>query len=149
VGSYDPVRQDGSLVALDGHTLRTRTDIVEQQPVLALAVAGGSLWESTGDGRTGSVLRRDPHSGQLLKSISGVGGPVSLARAAGAIWVDDYYASTLYRINPHTGQVDGSVRFAAARSTDDLPANTPVALAGSSTAPWVTDRSGLIRRVLP
>ncbi len=149
VGSYDPVQQNGSLVGLDGRTLRTRVNIVEQQPVLSVIVADGSLWETTGDGQTGSVLRRDPHSGQLLKTISAVGGPVSLAAATGAIWVDDYYASTLYRINPHTAQVDGSLKFAPARSTDDLPANTPVALAGSSTALWITDRSGLIRRVVP
>lgn len=149
VGSYDPVQQEGSLVGLDARTMRTRARIVEQQAVLSLLVADGSLWESTGDGQTGYLLRRDPQSGQLLKSISPVGGPVSIAFAMGRIWVDDYYASTLYRVNPHTAQIDGTLHFAPARSSDDLPANTPVALAGSRDALWVTDRAGLIRRIAP
>ncbi len=149
VGSYDPVQQEGSLVGLDARTMRTRTRIVEQQAVLSLVVADGSLWESTGDGQTGYLLRRDPHGGQLLKSISAVGGPVAIAFAMGRVWVDDYYASTVYRVNPHTAQIEGAVHFAPARSSDDLPANTPVALAGSSDALWVTDRAGLIRRIAP
>ncbi len=147
VGSYDPVRQEGSLTGLDARTMRTRASIVEQQPVLSLLVADGSLWESVGDGRTGFLLRRDPHSGRLLKSISPVGGPVSIAFAGGAIWVEDYYASTLYRVNAHTAQIEGTLKFAPARSSDDLPANTPVALAGAADALWVTDRAGLIRRI--
>jgi DNA-binding SARP family transcriptional activator/ABC-type branched-subunit amino acid transport system substrate-binding protein len=93
---------DGSVARIDPRSHRVVTRIPALQAV-SLAVDGADLWVATGDH---AVVRIDTRSNRVRERVPlatfTLGG---IAVGAGAVWVTDPVAGTLWRIDPRPGPV--------------------------------------------
>jgi YVTN family beta-propeller protein len=93
----------------------------------ALAVGAGALWAADSD--EGVVLRLDPDSLRLLKSVRVGNEPVAIAATGTAIWAVNRQDGTLTRIDARTGSVTKAI------SVGELP----VAVAVGAGSVWVAN----------
>jgi len=101
-----------------------------------VAAGLGAIWvsEAAGD----QVLRLDPTTGQVERSIAVNGAPGSLAAAASGIWVagvQEDNAGVLWKIDPATDEVVATIPLA----TDQTRQNA-IDVAASDESVWVTAR---------
>jgi DNA-binding beta-propeller fold protein YncE len=75
--------------------------------------------------------------------------PTAVAHARGAIWVLDYYANTLTRVDPKTNKVTGRLTVGPLRNRDDIASRLPASLMAEGHNLWVTnDDRGTVTRVI-
>jgi DNA-binding beta-propeller fold protein YncE len=75
--------------------------------------------------------------------------PTAVAHARGAIWVLDYYANTLTRVDPKTNKVTGRLTVGQPRNRDDIASRLPASLMAEGHNLWVTnDDRGTVTRVI-
>jgi YVTN family beta-propeller protein len=117
---------------------RRRTVLGTTSPggaVGGLAVDAGGVWIGTGDARRSRLVRLDPGSRLVVRSVRlarraevlglTVPGPVTIG--FGSIWVGDGF-SRIARVHPRTGE-----------ATAVPVGNSPIAIAAGAGAVWVVD----------
>jgi streptogramin lyase len=69
----------------------------------------------------------------------------------GAIWVLDYYAIALTRVDPKTNEVTGHLTLGPPRNRDDIASRLPASLMAEGRNLWVTnaDRGTVTRVIVP
>ena len=103
--------------------------------VAGLAFDGAHIWASLIG--SNSVVEIDPVTGQVLHTVTGIGGPLGIAFDGTSLWVASSTTSKLFRIDAATATITGN-----------LAAGTGVhAVVFDGTAIWasVTDAPGVIR----
>lgn len=154
--AWVPLYSDDTLARIDPTNYRTITSIKVGPAGFAIS-GGGFVWvpegktfRSPGPSFTGTILKIDPNSNQVvdtLHTISSKNGNYEpqFTFAFGAIWMKDFFDSNLVRIDPETG----SARIFT------LPARLPftgyydVNVVADSTSLWLRTATGVVSRVDP
>ena len=124
-----------------------------------VAVGEGALWvltcdrcsdrQVTGATAKGRLLKIDPRTGHALKVIR-VSNPGRVATGAGAVWITNFAADTITRIDPETLAVKDVIPlrlpFAVARGDR---AFLPLEVAVGEGAVWVGTDRGVAAKVDP
>lgn len=100
----------------------------------AVAVGRGSVWAGSQSTSPGAVAQLDPATLQLVERYP-VPGPTAIAVTASGVWVASRVANAVYRLDPRSGQVVGSVKLRGA----------PAGLAIVAGRLWVTVDEPTIR----
>jgi YVTN family beta-propeller protein len=104
----------------------------------AIALGAGSVWVA--DRQEGALLRIDPATGAVTKTIPLDAGPSAMAFAYGAVWVVNERESSVSRIRPRTN----SIVYAIPVGED------PVGIAVGAGALWVANSgNGTVSRIDP
>jgi DNA-binding beta-propeller fold protein YncE len=156
------VSDKGSILELNAKTLANENDFDasdaaeltttadEAQPI-GLARGAGSVWAAV-VADVGELVRFDLRTRRESARIHlGTPYPSAVAYARGAIWVLDYYANTLTRVDPRTNKVTGRLTVGPPRNRDDIATRLPAALVAQGPNVWVTnaDRGTVTLVTLP
>jgi streptogramin lyase len=149
----------GSILELNGRTLANENDFDatdsselttsadEAQP-FGMAAGAGSIWVAV-VADVGELVRIDlKKRNETARVHLGTSYPFAVAFLKGSVWVLDYYANTLTRVDPRTNRVTGRLRVGPPRNPDNIPARVPAGLSAYGSDLWVTDEdSGTLTRV--
>ncbi len=125
-----------------------------------VAFGAGAVWALTcdsgclGDRRdsTGSALRIDPDSGEVLASVS-LRNPSRIAVGEGGVWVISFWDGTVTRIDPATSQVVATIElelpFAVCENCPGPRDFLPYDVAVGEGAVWIDTARGVLARIDP
>ena len=118
-----------------------RVAVVAALGVVVVAAAGAGLLALAGSSTTAvapnSVVALSP-SGSISAVVPVGAQPAAIASGAGALWVANLDDQSVTRVDPNARQ--------AVRA---IPVGTPVGLAASKTAVWLTNGSGALSKIDP
>jgi virginiamycin B lyase len=132
----------------------------ERGSAFEVAFGDGTVWALTcdsgcsGDRRdsTGSALRIDPASGEVLASVS-LSNPSKIALGEDGVWVISFWDDTVTRIDPGTLQVVATIElelpFAVCESCPGPRDFLPFDLVVGEGAVWVDTARGVVARIDP
>ena len=120
-------------------------DVVADVPIggrpVAIAVGAGAVWVANGDDQT--VVRIDPHSRKVVKTIGGLGTNVSdVAVGFGGVWVAGGNDGTLTRIDPALNAPGEPVDVG--KDTGPVPQAVFLVATGGGNV-WATRGNALLR----
>lgn len=102
--------REGTVVRVDGTTLRVRRRLRLSEPPGGIAAGPGALWVRTED----AVLRIDPISGRLAATIRAPRSTgLAVAAGGGAVWA--VAGTRLYRIDPARNRIAATIDLAPRR----------------------------------
>ncbi len=125
-----------------------------------VAFGDGAVWALTcdsgcsGDRRdsTGSALRIDPASGEVMASLS-LENPSKIVVGEGGVWVISFWDGTVTRIDPASSQVVATIElqlpFAVCENCPDPRDFLPLDVAVGDGAVWVDTARGVLARIDP
>ena len=88
------------LLSADTGNVVARADVRES---VGVAFGAGSLWSVSSEGQ---LTRIDPETGEIVATIGlGIMKPGGLTFGAGSVWVTDYYAPRVLRVDPAVNEV--------------------------------------------
>jgi streptogramin lyase len=153
------VSHTGSILELNGSTLANENDFgaadpseftttADQAAPFGMATGAGSIWIAVA-ADVGELVRIDLRQRHEVARIHvQTPFPFAVAFARNRIWVLDYYANTLTRVDPRTNKVTGRLTVGPPRNRDNIASRVPAAVAAQGRNLWVTDAdSGTITRV--
>ena len=88
----------------------------------------------------GGVIRVDPATNRVVARIKTGRGPIGVAFGAGSVWVANWLANTVTRIDPATGK---------ALATIKVTATGPEGMAFGASSLWVSNKAGSVSRIDP
>jgi DNA-binding SARP family transcriptional activator/diadenosine tetraphosphatase ApaH/serine/threonine PP2A family protein phosphatase len=107
-GSGTVVIQPNSVAVVDPETGRFLADVPIGGRPRAIAIGAGAVWAINGDDQT--IVRIDPTSRKVVKTIGGLGTDVSdLAVGFGSVWVAGGNDGTLTRIDAQTNAPEAPI----------------------------------------
>jgi hypothetical protein len=144
------VSDTGSVLELNARTLANENDFgVDTAQPLGMAEGAGSIWVAVAGDTGGELLRIDLKSRREVAQIRmRTPFPFAVAYAGDSVWVLDYYANTLTRVDPRTNRLTGRMAAGPPRNHDNIATRVQAAVAAQGRTLWVTDAdSGTISRV--
>jgi hypothetical protein len=138
VAVIDPARN----VVVDAIRLQPRPVATPVQPT-DVAVGFGAVWVSDRGQQT--VLRIDPRTREVSRTI-GVGADVqAVAVGFGSVWLAGGNSATVTRIDPRTDRVTATIRLGRSGQKP----NTTFAIAAAAGSVWATGGDSLVLRLDP
>jgi DNA-binding SARP family transcriptional activator/streptogramin lyase len=141
-GGSDPVAvAANSVAALDPETGRVTADVPIGGRPVAIATSPGAVWVANADDQT--IVRIDPKSRKVVKTIGGLGSDVSdVAVGFGSVWVAGGNDGTLTRIDPRQNAPQAPIDLG--RGGGLVPQPVFLVAVGAGHV-WVTRGNRLIR----
>jgi streptogramin lyase len=130
-----------SVAVVSPHTGKVVADVPIGGRPVAIAVGAGAIWVANADDQT--VLRIDPKTFKVVKTIGGLGSEVTdIAVGFGSVWVAGGNDGTVTRIDPHLNAPERVIHLAKAAAVVPQPIFLVAAGAGSV---WATGGNRVLR----